>query len=57
MSEEKTPSSYEYVVLRDRRPLCFLNGAKLAVILTINIESWERTGPGASTGSGSESGA
>lgn len=46
MSKEEAPSSYEYIALPDRRPLRFPNGARLAVILTINIEYWEKFRPG-----------
>ena len=46
MSKDKTPSSYDYVPLPDRRPLRFPNGARLAVILTINLEYWEKYRPG-----------
>ncbi len=46
MSNDKAPSSYDYVPLPDRRPLRFPNGARLAVILTINLEYWEKFRPG-----------
>lgn len=46
MSNEELPSSYKYVALPDRRPLRFPNGARLAIILTINIEYWEKSRPG-----------
>jgi allantoinase len=46
MSNEESPSSYKYVALPDRKPLRFPNGARLAVILTINIEYWEKSRPG-----------
>ena len=46
MSKDKAPSSYDYVPLPDRRPLRFPNGARLAVILTINLEYWEKYRPG-----------
>ena len=46
MSHHEPPSSYDYVALPDRRPLRFPNGARLAVILTINIEYWEKFRPG-----------
>ncbi len=42
MSKAEAPSSYPYVALPDRRPLRFPNGARLAIILTINIEYWEK---------------
>jgi hypothetical protein len=45
MSDKELPSSYKYVALPDRRPLRFPNGARLAVILTINIEYWEKLRP------------
>ncbi|MEE8333827.1 MAG: polysaccharide deacetylase family protein [Alphaproteobacteria bacterium] len=34
---------YDFVPLPDRRNLCWPNGARLAVILTINLEYWELT--------------
>ena len=40
------PSSYPYVPLPDRRPLRFPGGARLALIVTINIEYWEARRPG-----------
>jgi allantoinase len=46
MSNDKAPSSYDYVPMLDRRPLRFPNGARLAVILTINLEYWEKFRPG-----------
>lgn len=46
MSNDKAPSSYDYVPMPDRRPLRFPNGARLAVILTINLEYWEKFRPG-----------
>jgi allantoinase len=46
MTNDKTPSSYNFVALPDRRPLRFPNGARLAVILTINLEYWEKFRPG-----------
>jgi allantoinase len=45
MSEADPPSFYPYVALPDRKPLCFPNGAQLALILTINIEYWEKFRP------------
>jgi hypothetical protein len=46
MNNDQIPSSYDYVALPDRRPLSFPNGARLAVILTINLEYWEKFRPG-----------
>lgn len=46
MSDEAPPSFYEYVALPDRRPLRFPNGARLALIITINLEYWEKSRPG-----------
>jgi peptidoglycan/xylan/chitin deacetylase (PgdA/CDA1 family) len=40
------PSSYPFVPLPDRKPLRFPGGARVAVILTINIEYWEQDRPG-----------
>ncbi|MEE8445568.1 MAG: polysaccharide deacetylase [Alphaproteobacteria bacterium] len=34
---------YDFVPLPDRKKLCWPNGARLAVILTINLEYWELT--------------
>lgn len=34
---------YDFVPLPDRKNLCWPNGARLAVILTINLEYWELT--------------
>jgi peptidoglycan/xylan/chitin deacetylase (PgdA/CDA1 family) len=42
LSKGEPPSSYDFVALPDRRPLIFPNGARLAVILTINLEYWEK---------------
>jgi peptidoglycan/xylan/chitin deacetylase (PgdA/CDA1 family) len=42
----KPPSWYDYIPLPDRRPLRFPNGARLALILTINLEYWEKFRPG-----------
>jgi peptidoglycan/xylan/chitin deacetylase (PgdA/CDA1 family) len=46
MSETEPPSYYPYVPLPDRQPLRFPDGAQLALILTINIEYWEKSRPG-----------
>jgi allantoinase len=46
MSNEQPPSFYDYVALPDRRPLRFPNGARLALIITINLEYWEKFRPG-----------
>jgi allantoinase len=46
MSKERCPSFYNYVALPDRRPLRFPNGARLALIITINLEYWEKLRPG-----------
>ncbi len=46
MTNHEPPSSYEFVALPDRGPLRFPNGARLAVILTINLEYWEKFRPG-----------
>jgi len=46
MSDAESPSSYEYVALPDRRPLRFPDGARLALIITINLEYWEKSRPG-----------
>jgi hypothetical protein len=43
MSDRESPSFYEYIALPDRKPLRFLNGARLALIITINLEYWEKT--------------
>lgn len=40
------PSFYDYVALPDRAPLRFPNGARIAMIFTINIEYWEMSRPG-----------
>jgi peptidoglycan/xylan/chitin deacetylase (PgdA/CDA1 family) len=40
------PSSYDYVPLPDRLPLRFPDGARLALIVTVNIEYWEQDRPG-----------
>ncbi len=45
MSKE-SPSSYDYVALPDRRPLRFPNGARLALIITFNLEYWEKSRQG-----------
>ncbi len=41
MSADEVPSYYPYVPLPDRGPLCFPDGAQLALIITINVEYWE----------------
>lgn len=46
MAESQQPSSYVFSALPDRKPLRFPNGARLAVILTINLEYWETSRPG-----------
>jgi len=46
MSNQTPPSSYDYVAMPDRLPLRFPNGARLALILTINLEYWEKSRPG-----------
>jgi allantoinase len=46
MSNQESPSYYKYVALPDRGLLRFPNGARLAIILTINIEYWEKSRPG-----------
>lgn len=46
MATHQAPSSYEFVALPDRGALRFPNGARLAVILTINLEYWEKFRPG-----------
>ena len=46
MSRDEPPSWYPYVPLPDRKPLRFPEGARLALILTINIEYWEKSRPG-----------
>ena len=40
------PSSYAFVPLPDRAPLKFPDGARVALIFTINIEYWEPFRPG-----------
>lgn len=44
--DDKHPSSYRFVPLPDRKPLRYPNGARVAVIPTINIEYWEQDRPG-----------
>ena len=46
MSDEESPSYYDYVALPDRRPLRFPDGARLALMITINLEYWEKSRPG-----------
>jgi allantoinase len=46
MSDQESSSSYPYVAMPDRLPLRFPNGARLALILTINLEYWEKFRPG-----------
>lgn len=43
MSQQAPASFYDYVALPDRRPLRFPNGARLALIVTINLEYWEKS--------------
>ena len=43
---DTAPSSYPFVPLPDRGPLRFPNGARVALIVTINIEYWEQDRPG-----------
>jgi allantoinase len=45
MANPNSPSSYDFVPLPDRGPLRFPNRARLAVILTINLEYWEKFRP------------
>ena len=42
----RPPSSYPFVPLPDRAPLRFPDGARIALIFTINIEYWEPFRPG-----------
>ena len=46
MSDTSSPSSYPFVPLPDRGPLRFPNGARVALIVTINLEYWEQDRPG-----------
>jgi allantoinase len=46
MPDNPSPSSYDFVPIVDRQPLRFPNGARLAVLLTLNIEYWEQDRPG-----------
>ena len=46
MEDKNSPSSYEFIALPDRGPLQWPNGARLAIVLTINLEYWERSRPG-----------
>lgn len=46
MSEQNQQSYYPYVPIVDRQPLRFPNGARLALLLTLNIEYWEEARPG-----------
>ncbi len=45
MSTKVSPSSYEFVALPDRGPLRWPNGARLAIVLTVNLEYWEKSRP------------
>jgi peptidoglycan/xylan/chitin deacetylase (PgdA/CDA1 family) len=46
MADSQPPSSYEFVALPDRGPLRFPGGARLALILTVNLEYWEKSRSG-----------
>jgi allantoinase len=46
MSDRESPSFYDYIALPDRKPLRFPNGTRLALIITINLEYWEKTRAG-----------
>ena len=46
MKDKIFPSSYEFIALPDRGPLHWPNGARLAIILTINLEYWEKSRTG-----------
>jgi peptidoglycan/xylan/chitin deacetylase (PgdA/CDA1 family) len=46
MINGEPPSSYEFIPIPDRGPLIFPDGARLAVVLTINLEYWEKFRPG-----------
>ncbi len=46
MPDTSSPSSYPFVPLPDRGPLRFPNGARVALIVTINLEYWEQDRPG-----------
>jgi len=46
VSDADPPSSYDYVPIVDRAPLRFPNGARIALVLTINCEYWEKSRPG-----------
>lgn len=41
-----SPSSYDFVPIVDRKPLVWPNGARIAVLPTLNIEYWEKDRPG-----------
>ena len=43
------PDPYPYVPIVDRGPLRFPNGARVAMIFTINLETWEKIRPGQKT--------
>ena len=45
MSEERG-SSYPYVAIPDRGALRFPGGARLALVVTVNLEYWEESRPG-----------
>jgi hypothetical protein len=36
---------YDYIPLPQRRPLIWPNGARVALILTFNLETWDLTKP------------
>jgi len=40
------PSAYPFVPIVDRGPLRFPNGARVAMLLTLNLEYWEEDRPG-----------
>jgi len=43
------PDPYPYVPIVDRGPLRFPHGARVAMIFTINLETWEKVRPGQKT--------
>ena len=43
------PDPYPFVPISQRGPLTFPNGAKVAMIFTINLETWEKVRPGQKT--------
>jgi peptidoglycan/xylan/chitin deacetylase (PgdA/CDA1 family) len=49
LEDQIPPDPYPFVPIAERGPLKFPNGARVAMIFTINLETWEKVRPGQKT--------